>query len=255
MIYWNDDSGSVIHHADCISVMECINDNDIDLVILDPPYNISKPGDVISRTDNGTYRSTDIKLDYGSWDRMPDDEYREFIDTVMYHVNRVLKPKSWGYVFFDSKKLGMLESAYSKYGMHYQALITWCKVNPVPSFRKYTWVSATEHISAFSIGKSRIPNFLSPQKEMYMWQFTSNKGGYGVTKHPNEKPVSLVEKLITSSSNRHDTVLDVFVGSGTTAVACAATDRKFVVADTDLQWCQVTADRVSAEMAQLKLMI
>ena len=68
-----------------------------------------------------------------------------------------------------------------------------------------------------------------------------------VSEHPTEKPVALMEHYINLSSNRGDTVLDPFLGSGTTAVAAIRTGRKFIGIEIEEKWFDVAAKRIENE--------
>lgn len=92
-------------------------------------------------------------------------------------------------------------------------------------------------------GEGKPKNFLS-QREMINYFLYPNSSTYKETKHPTEKPVAIVRKLILASTNKEDTVLDPFAGSGTTAVACIQTKRKFVCIEKSEEYFREAIERI-----------
>ena len=233
--------------GDCLEVMAGMGDNSVDLVIADPPYNISQPNSDIDRSSLGhkSYRrSSPMKRDFGEWDHFTDENYADFISNYFREVKRVSKEGAWIYTFFDKLRLGLLESCYEKYDLKFRTIITWCKSNPMPTIRKVNWVSATELISVSSNGNGGLKNFIMPQSEMFNYIRTPNKSIYGKTIHPTEKPEGIIEKFISVSSNEGDLVLDPFLGSGTTAVACVNLDRHYIGIELSEEYCSIARQRV-----------
>jgi DNA modification methylase len=243
-----------IYQGDSLQVMKELPDNSIDLVLTDPPYNISQDGKSIKRSAlrNTRYRKgSDIKLDFGEWDKLTDEDYEKLIYGLIAELKRVMKDGSWAYIFFDKRKLGLLEKLYKELDLKYRNILVWCKSNPVPSFRHVNWVSATEFISVFSKGDGKVKNWLYPQKEMFSYFITSTKASYGVSSHPTEKPIGICEKIIKINSNEGDLILDPFLGSGTTAVACVNLNRHYIGIELDQSYVEIARKRV-AEAKMIK---
>lgn len=239
-----------IHQGNCLELLKRIPNESIDLLITDPPYNISQEGkDIIRKNLNSKSfkRDSNIKLDFGDWDKRSDEDFEKFTEDWFKEVVRVLKDKSWGYICFAKEKVGLLEKLIKKYNCKYRTIFVWCKSNPVPSFRKVNYNSACEFIVVFSKGEGKIKNFLL-QKEMSNYMISPNKSSYGVTKHPTEKPLILFEKFIKTSSNQGDTILDCFIGSGTTAVACKQLGRNFIGIEALKEYCDMANKRLQQEV-------
>ena len=83
------------------------------------------------------------------------------------------------------------------------------------------------------------------QKEMHNFYETPNKSSYGVTSHPTEKPVTLIKHLLEIHTNPKDTVLDCFMGSGSTGVACLETNRNFIGIELDKDYYEIAKQRCS----------
>jgi len=124
--------------------------------------------------------------------------------------------------------------------------------NPCPSFRKVNWLSASEFVWVGSKGSCKLKNFLN-QTEMFNYMLTPNKSIYGKTKHPTEKPEALIKKFILVSTNKGDIVLDPFLGSGTTAVACEKLNRRWIGIEMNPEYIEIAKKRIEEETKQGKL--
>lgn len=243
--------------GDCLEVLKTLPDESIDAIITDPPYMISQSGKSIGRkslSSKSWKREMNIKLDFGVWDNFhSEEEFFNFTESWFKECVRVLKPKGWMYIFFDKQKIGYFDLLLSKkYGMKGRTIFSWLKSNPVPSFRKVNWLSASEFIWVGSKGECRLKNFLQ-QKEMFNYMITPNKSSYGETKHPTEKPIVLIEKLIKVNSNEGDIILDPFLGSGTTAVACLKLNRDFIGIEKEDEYVKIAEARIKPYLEQKQL--
>lgn len=95
--YYETDKG-ILYIGDCLEILNQFQNDSIDLVLTDPPYNISQNGEQISRRDSS------IKLDFGDWDKMEDDEFFHFTETWFAECSRLLKKGGWICSFFDKQK-------------------------------------------------------------------------------------------------------------------------------------------------------
>ena len=82
---------------------------------------------------------------------------------------------------------------------------------------------------------------------------TPNKTAYGKTKHPTEKPEILIEWLVKIGSNEEDVILDPFIGSGTTAIACLKLNRKFIGIEKEDEYIKIANARIKPFLEQKKL--
>lgn len=227
--------------GDCLTLLDDLlttPNASVDLIIVDPPYNISVENKITRK------ETTDIQMDFGEWDKFTPEEFIKFTNAWFEKCAKLLKEGGWFYVFFSNVKLGILEDCAKRYGILQRTLFTWVKTNPAPSYRKYTYRSATEPVWVGSKGKSRIPNFLS-QQEMLNYKETSCRCNYGVTGHPTEKPTELIELFVKTSSNEGDLVLDPMIGSGTTGVVCKEFNRSFIGIERDPKWYKIAKERIN----------
>ena len=135
-----------------------------------------------------------------------------------------------------------------------RTIFVWHKTNPVPSFRKVNYLSSCEFLYIGSKGQKGWTFNFKQQKEMHNFYETPNKSSYGVTKHPTEKPVNLIEHLLEIHSNPKDTVLDCFMGSGTTGIGCIELGRNFIGIEKDDDYYKIAKDRIKEVQKQRKLL-
>ena len=147
----------------------------------------------------------------------------------------------------NNKLYGFVGWVAKQYGIRTRTIFTWCKSNPVPSFRKVNYPSATEYLWVGSKGtKAWVFNF-KQQKEMKNFMITANGSVYKETEHPTEKPKELVKHLLEIHSNKGDLVLDCFGGSGTTAICCKELGRNFIIFELSENYCKMAEKRLSQE--------
>lgn len=237
----------ILYCDDCLNILPKIQSASIDLIIADPPYKISVAGKKIHRklAHYNWEKRMDIGLDFGEWDRawQSDKEYFNWCETWFAQLARILKDKSWIYIFFDKQKTGLFDLILApKYNIKARTIYVWVKTNPVPSFRKVNWNSGTEHIWVGTKGEGKIKNFLD-QKYMHNYFISPNASSYKETNHPTEKPLSLIQHLIKVNSNPNEIVLDPFAGSGTTPIACEILGRKWIAIEQSKEYCNIIINR------------
>jgi len=229
----------------------------VDCIITDPPYNISTEDKTISRKNLNSKthrREADIKFDFGEWDRRTENEYYRFTQSWFSECARILKPKGWIYIFFSKERIGYFtdprNGLFTQNDIFVKTIIAWHKSNPVPSFRKMNYISSTEFIVVGSKGPAKIPHFLE-QTKMHNFFETSNASIYGETDHPTEKPVTLIEWLVDVGAT--ETVLDPFMGSGTTGVAAVRRSFNFIGIELDGSYFSIAKKRIEKEATQNRL--
>lgn len=243
-----------VMNGDCLVHLKEIPSDSIDCVITDPPYMISQKGKSIGRkslSSKSWKRDMDIKLDFGVWDNYESEqEFFDFTEVWFKECARVLKPKGWIYIFFDKQKVGYFDLFLAKkYGIKGRTVFAWLKSNPVPSFRKVNWLSASEFIWVGSKGECKLKNFLQ-QKEMHNYMITPNKSSYGKTEHPTEKPEAVIKKLVLVNTNEGDTILDCFAGSGVVGLVCKQLNRNCILIEKDKKFVDMINKRLEQGVLQ-----
>jgi len=236
----------VIYNSDCLNILKNLPEKSIDLVLTDPPYNISQKNKIFRNYRNG--KQADISFDYGEWD------YGFDVLPVLEETKRILKDFGQWIIFCSEQQIGMYRKWLGENG-HFKQIIIWEKTNPLPQFRKCAYRQATEIIMwAY---KNKPPkkeqhfNFLS-QEEMKNIFKIPICGGNERTKHPTQKPLKLVIELLKRHSFENDLVLDPFLGSGTTAVACKMLGRRFIGIEINEEYYNIAINRICLTITQNK---
>lgn len=226
---------------DCFNVLKQIPDNSIDLILTDPPYNIAKYSTGNIRFD---WRS-DINNDLAEWDLVelhPKDLVKEF--------KRIIKPSGNIFIFCSYNIIGEYHKVFDPEFDTFQFMV-WHKTNPVPNFRKTSFLNSCELIVS-CWNKGHTWNF-SNQKEMHNFIEAGIcmgservKDENGKNLHPTQKPVSILEKIVKIASNENDVVLDCFNGVGSTGVAALRNNRKYVGIEIDQKYMKATARRLES---------
>ena len=255
MLDIKDLEGKIIN-ADCMDILKQLPDGCIDLVLTDPPYNISKLNDNRDRSKLNSpvmRRAKSLNYDFGEWDNMERGKFLEFTKKWLLECLRVLKEGGTIISFFNKEDISYLGWIAQEYGTRTRTIFTWHKTNPVPSFRKVNYLSACEFAWIGSKGEKSWTFNFGRQKEMHNFFETPNASCYKQTEHPTEKPLKLFETFLNTHSNEGDLVLDCFSGSGTTAIACHRLKRRFICIEKDVEYWSKSCERLKAEQAQLQL--
>lgn len=252
-----------IENIDGLSYLETIKDNSIDLILTDPPYIISKESGmntfyneikkqeedkiIIIKTEeewNNYKEKLDISLqtekhkdnylkygsiygkkycvktDYGDWDN---NFTIEILEKFIESYYKKLRNGGTIIIFFDIWKISYLKELLEKYNFKQIRFIEWIKTNPQPLNSKINYLTNAREIALVAIKKSK-PTFNSSYDTgIYNYPLQGGKNRC----HPTQKSLLLFEELIKKHSNENDIVLDTFLGSGTTALACKKLNRKF----------------------------
>ena len=238
--------------SDCLEGMKQMADNSVDTIITDPPYNISKLNDNRDRSKLNSpimRRESPLKYDFGNWDNMDREVFLEFTTNWIKECCRVLKEGGTIISFFNKEDISYLGWIAKEYGIRTRTIFTWCKTNPVPSFRKVNYLSATEFIWIASKGEKAWNFNFKLQKEMKNYMITANKSAYGETEHPTEKPKELIKHFVEIHSNEGDLVLDCFAGSFTTAIACENLKRNWICMEINKEYCDIGLKRIEQNRA------
>jgi site-specific DNA-methyltransferase (adenine-specific) len=237
--------------GDSLEIMKDMADNSVDLILTDPPYNISKLNDQRDRSKLASpimRRKKSLNYDFGGWDNMERAEFLKFTDEWLTECCRVLKDGGTIISFFNKEDISYLGWQAKPLGIRTRTIISWHKTNPVPSFRKVNYLSACEFIWIGSKGEKSWTFNFGQQKDTHNFFETPNSSSYGETSHPTEKPLSLISWLIQTHTNEGDMILDPFLGSGTTAKACKQLNRQYIGIEINPDYVKIAQDRLKQEV-------
>ncbi len=160
-----------------------------------------------------------VKTDYGDWDS---DFTIETLELYIIQYYKKLKNGGTIIIFFDLWKITELKNLLEKHKFKQIRLIEWIKTNPQPLNSSLNYLTNCREIAITAVKGSK-PTFNSKYDNgIYHYPLQSKN-----RTHPTQKNLELFEELIRKHSNENDTVLDTFLGSGTTAIACKNTNRQF----------------------------
>ncbi len=227
-------------HDDCVAGLSVLIKKDIhaDLIIADPPYVISRKSNFHTMKDRQNARTG---TSFGEWDE-------EFDNTLWIQVAaRNLRDGGSIIIFNDFKKISEIIKIATNCGLEYKDVIIWKKTNPMPRNRDRRYAPSIEGMVWF-VKKQKNKWTFNRQDTSYespIIEVASESGGAFKRYHPTQKPVRLIEKLITIHSNPGDLVIDPFMGSGTTAIAALKTNRHFSGFEINDDYFHILTERIA----------
>lgn len=208
-----------LYKGDCFELMQSITDHSIDLIITDPPYEVS--------ATNGGGSINKVKKLNKSLNDLVTADIKDGYDIEKFgeEALRIMKEPN---IYFWCNKVQI--PAYFDYWVNKHKckfdIICWHKGNSLPTYSN-KYLSDTEYCLYFRKGKGKcFPQSYEDAKTYYMAPINhKDKKLYG---HPTPKPVDILERLVRNSSREGDFILDTFMGSGSTGVACINNNREFI---------------------------
>ncbi len=205
--------------ADSREYIKKVPDKSVDLILTDPPYNLSSYS-----TGNMKFSwRKEINNDLAEWDLVNFDP-AEWLE----QFKRILKPTGSIFAFTSYNMLGKWHEVFDPAFDTFQFMV-WHKTNPAPKVRKAGFLNSCELIICVW-NKGHTWNF-GKQNEMHNFIETSICMGNERVKdphHPTQKPVKVLKRIINIASNPGDLVFDPFMGVGSTGVAALELDRRFL---------------------------
>lgn len=251
--YTNKDTSCILYNANSSDVMDSIPPNSIDMIFADPPYFLSNGG-------MSCHAGRRVSVNKGDWDKSKGiEETHKFNLEWLKRCQNILTKDGTIWVSGTSHVIFSIGFAMQQLGFKILNDIAWFKINPPPNLSCRYFTHATETILWASKNKDSKHYFNYPlmkkmnnNKQMQsLWSITAPKGEekiYG--KHPTQKPVTLLERIILASTKEQDIVLDPFTGSSTTGVAAYRLGRKFIGIDNNKGYLELSVKRLNFEQRQ-----
>ncbi len=268
-----------IINGECVSEMKKIPDACIDLIIADPPYNLSKGSEW--KWDN----SIELQGMGGNWNKVMQEwddftfeSYMIFTKAWLTEAKRILKPTGSMWIFGSYHNIGIVNVVCQMLGIEIINEVVWYKRNAFPNLAGRRLTASHETILWCNRGGKRREYFFdyeyskngdfsydvlkTPGKQMRtVWDISNNKEktelAYG--KHPTQKPLRILKRIINLTSREGDIMLTPFSGSGSECVAAKMTGRKYIGIELDDSYCEIAANRLNHveenenQMGQLRL--
>jgi DNA modification methylase len=221
-----------IYNEDSYIAIKSIPDNSIDCIYTDIPY----------LYNNGGGGSSELAQRI----RVVSDEYlvdiKDGIDfKILDEFVRVMKKIN---IFIWCSKLQILDIMKFFIDKHncYFEILTWNKKNPTPATNN-TWLPDIEYCLYFKEGGVKLNNGYELKSKWYSSPI--NKKDKDLFNHPTIKPIELVKRHLLHTTQPNDIVADFFLGSGTTAVACAETGRQYIGFELSKKWYDIAVNRLN----------
>ena len=244
-----------LYNGDSYEILKDIPTGSVDLVIIDPPY------EFVDATGGGSYGNKRGKAGLGN------DYHEEY--AKIYHENTALGKRKKGglnelssickgfdlsildelcrvlkkinmYVWCSKGQVGKLLTYFEDKGCFID-ILTWHKTNPIPTCNG-TYLNDTEYLI---FAREKGVKVYGTYKTKFKYYVTPiNQADKKIYNHPTIKPVHIIKNLIINSSKEGDTVLDCFMGSGTTGVAAKLTGRNFIGIEIDTNYYETAKNRI-----------
>lgn len=221
-----------LHNGDCLKAMDKLIEDGIkvDAIITDPPYNIAK--------DNNFHTMGRAGIDFGEWDKGFD--LFSWIDKGV----KLLDKNGSMFIFNAWKNIGEIAKYAEERGMEAKDCFRWEKLNPMPRNRDRRYIVDFE-MGVWLVKKNSKWVFNRQDDKFQRPKFVSGLvAGKEKTEHTTQKPISLMEHLVKIHTNENQIILDPFMGSGTTGVACRNLNRNFIGIELDEKYFKIAKNRI-----------
>jgi site-specific DNA-methyltransferase (adenine-specific) len=249
-------SDSIIFNENCLDILNFIPENSIDMIFSDPPYMLSNDG---FSCQNGKRAG----VNKGEWDKSNGfDEDFVFHNEWISACRRILKPE--GTIWVSGTYHSIYQCGYILQQNNFHILndIAWFKPNASPNLSCRFFTASHETLiwarkdkkAKHTFNYEEMKNGHFPQDKLKkentqmrsVWSIGPPKNEekeYG--KHPTQKPLDLMKRIVLASTNENDIILDPFCGSGTTGVACRQlNNRYFIGIEIDNNFCELAKKRM-----------
>ena len=239
--------------GNCIEKMAELKAASIDMVFVDPPYYLQLKK-TLTRPDH-----SEVKGVCHEWDKFESFEsYDNFTTSWLTEVKRVLKKDGTLWVIGSYHNIYRVGTYMQNLGFWILNDIIWNKTNPMPNFKGNRFTNAHETILWAAQNKNSKYNFnyqamktMNDDIQMRSdWHIPICSGKErikinGKTLHPTQKPEALLHRIILSSTKNSDTILDPFLGTGTTGVVAKRLNRNFIGIEQNTTYLQFAKKRIS----------
>ncbi len=229
-----------LYNDDCLVVMDKLIEDGVkvDAIITDPPYNIARDNNFHTMKNKYGKPAHRKGIDFGEWDKGFD--LFSWIDKGV----ELLDKNGSMFIFNDWKNIGNIARYTENLGMDIKDCFRWEKLNPMPRNRDRRYITDFE-MGVWLVKKKAKWVFNRLDEKYQRPKFVSGLvSGKEKTDHTTQKPVALMEHLVKIHSNENQLVLDPFMGSGTTGVACKNLNREFIGVELDKKYFEIAEKRL-----------
>lgn len=215
-----------VYNKDCLDGLKLLPNESVNLIATDPPYLMNY---------NTRYRKT---KGHKFNKTIPNDNNPDFLRSVINEMYRVLKKDSAIYIFCNSVRIDYFKQELEKAGFKIKNIIVWVKNNRTAGDLEASFGKQYEFIILANKGRAKF----NGKRLSDVWHFDRVAGNTQL--HQNQKPLDLMEQIVQKHSSAGDIVLDPFMGSGTTAVACIKKNRNYIGFEIDKEYYNICSERI-----------
>ena len=240
-----------LHHGDCLEILPRFKEESFNLIFADPPYNLSNGGMSCSAGKM-------VSVNKGKWDKSKGfDEDFKFTYKWLFECRRVLKDDGVIWVSGTHHSIYQVGYAMKLLGFDIINEIVWFKPNAPPNLSCRYF--AHSHETLICARKNKLARHFFDYDSMKKWEDKISNSGKQMKsvwnipltpqrekihgKHPTQKPLELLRRVIVAHSKEGDLVLDPFNGSGTTGIACVELGRRYVGIDIEGAYLDLAVKR------------
>ena len=249
-----------IIQGDAIEVLKKIPSESVDLIFVDPPYFLQLPKKQLRRWNvNTTVEGVEDEWDkFGSF-----EEYDGFIKTILTELKRIMKPAATIWVISTYHSIFRIGKILQDMDYWILNSIHWIKSNAMPNWLGVRFTNATEtmiwavkekEVKKYTFDKNLAKKFGVGKVGANVWVIplcTGNerlKNQDGNKLHTTQKPIELLRRVISITSNEGDIVLDPLAGTGTTGVVAQALNRNFIMIEKQIDYIEGAKNRFTSEL-------
>jgi site-specific DNA-methyltransferase (adenine-specific) len=254
-----------LYNDDCLEVMSRLPDNYVDMIFADPPYMLSNDG---FSCQNGRM----VSVNKGKWDKSKGfDEDLKFHETWISECRRILKPQGSIWISGTYHSIYQCGFLLQKLDFHLLNDVAWFKPNAAPNLscrfftashetllwaRKDKKAKHTFNYEAMKDGRFPEDPMKKPETQMRsVWSIpTTPQTEKEFGKHPTQKPLALLKRIVLASTNPNDIIFDPFNGGGTTGIAATLVgQRKYIGCELNQEYIDLTIKKYNSIKSQNSL--
>ena len=246
---WPKDFINKIVCGDAVEMMKKIPDGAVDLVVTSPPYNLkNSTGNGMKDGRGGKWANAALQKGYANYDDcMPHEEYVKWQRESLQEMMRIISDT--GVIFYNHKRRvqdGLLQDRQDIVnGFPVRQIIIWKRKGGL-NFNAGYFLPTYEVI--YLIAKPKFKLAIKANAYGDVWEFTQEMNN----KHPAAFPVNLIDRIVSATDAK--TVLDPFMGSGTTAISAINFGRNYIGIDISSEYCEMARKRIKQHQDQYKFL-
>jgi len=240
----------MLYKGDCLKLMQEFPEESFDMIFADPPYFLSNGGITCQA-------GRMVSVNKGKWDKSKglDENYKFTLDWLA-KCQMLLKPNGTIWVSGTSHIHFIIGFCLTQLGYKVLNDIAWVKPNPPPnlSCRYFThsteiiWWAARDKKSKHKFNYKLMKQLNNGKQMKSVWKIDAPRPEEKIFgKHPTQKSLRLLERIVAASTDENDLILDPFAGSSTTGIAAARLNRRFVGIELEKEYIQLSRDRYKLE--------